>query len=42
METTPSILLIAKESGMTSFRALREIKRTLGKKVGHEIGRAHV
>lgn len=35
METTPSILLIAKESGMTSFRALREIKRTLGKKVGH-------
>ena len=35
METTPSILLIAKESGMTSFRTLAVIKRTLGKKVGH-------
>ena len=35
METTPSILLVAKESGMTSFRALSAVKRTLGKKVGH-------
>ncbi len=35
METTPSILLIAKESGMTSFRALGAIKRSLGRKVGH-------
>ncbi|MDX9915142.1 MAG: tRNA pseudouridine(55) synthase TruB [Sphaerochaeta sp.] len=35
METTPSILLIAKEGGVTSFRALAAVKRLLGKRVGH-------
>lgn len=35
METTPSILLVAKKPGMTSFSALGAVKRTLGKKVGH-------
>ncbi|NMA22476.1 MAG: tRNA pseudouridine(55) synthase TruB [Spirochaetales bacterium] len=35
MGTTPSILLVNKESGKTSFSSLWAIKRLMGKKVGH-------